>query len=436
MSEDIFKQAIMNNKRVSVWGVGYLGYTTLLILQKAGFSTAIYDFDESRLQGILDKTYPNREQLNSWTKYGKVPKPNLNYLEVANEPKSLFKSRVHIISFPNSGNTNYALLAKQFIQNRNKLKDGLLIFQSAGMPNDIELNFCRVLLKSNIKINVATVFRGDWTIEELANKTNQRIVSVNNNVAFKRLNIFLELLNLNPVRIGSIKEAEVYENTKNALDYTITAFFNQLSLSYPDINMNNIAKKILNEFNHSNVSLGVNSVDYKSEQSIDNLVAGGSGNSLSILKEANSTNISFLYYYIDLLKDKGIDSITMFGLSSYNNLKDLRFSPSILLAEHLNKEGVKVYIHDDSFTEDEVLKILPFSEFININTQSIKTDVVLVMSLSSSYIFLTQGDIKKMGLYKVKYMLDNTGFFKNYTYDKNAIYHHLCDGNLIDILNL
>jgi UDP-N-acetyl-D-mannosaminuronate dehydrogenase len=436
MSEDIFKQAVMSNKIVSVWGVGYLGYTTLLILQKSGFSATIYDFDESRLQGILDKTYPNREQLNSWTKYGKVPKPDLNYLKIANEPKSLFESRVHIISFPNSGDTNYALLAKQFIQNRNKLKNSLIIFQSAGVPNDIELNFCRTLLKSNIRINVTTVFRSDWTIEELTNKTNQRIVSANNNVSLKRLEIFLELLNLSPTYIGSVKEAEVYENAKNALDYTVTAFFNQLSLSYPGIDMNNIAKNILNKFDHSNASLGVNGVDYKSEQSIDNLVAGGSGNDLLILKEANNTNISFLYYYVDLLKSKGINSITMFGLSSYNNLKDFRFSPSILLAEHLNKEGIKIYVHDDNFTEDELLKILPFSEFININIQSIKTDVVLIMSLSSSYVFLTQEDIKNMGLYKVKYIIDNTGFFKNYTYDKDVTYHHLCDGNLTGILNL
>jgi len=435
MTEDNFKTAIMNSKKVSIWGVGYLGYTTLLTLQKFGFNATVFDFKHIRLRELSDGIYPNKEQINSWTKYGKMPEVDLGAIEIADEPELLFENNIHIISFPNTYDTNYSNLTNYFINNRGKLNESLVIFQSAGTPNDIELNYSDVLSENGAAIDIATIFRNDWTIEEYRNKSNKRVVSVNNSCALKKVNLFLELLDMQTVCLGSIKEAEVYENAKIALNYTISAFFNQLSLSYPDLNVNNISQNILSELDEKSISLGVNSVEYKTEQSVDSLFASTAYDHLSILKEANSTNISFLYYYTDLLKDKNINSVSILGLSSHSNLKDLRFSPSIILAEHLNSEGIKIYIHDDNITEDELMDVLPFSKFIDISRQPIKSEVTIIMNLCSSYKFFTQKKIEEIALNKVKYILDNTGFFKNYSYDNNSTYHHLCDGHLIDILN-
>jgi len=405
-----------------------------LTLQQFGFRAIAHDFDHSRLQSIKDNTYPNEEQLNSWTRGGKIPRLDLKYLELTNKPDELFKSKLHIVSFPYSDDTGYNSLVNYFSKNSDKLKDSLIIFQSAGVPGDIELNFSKAFIKYNIKIDIATVFRGDWSIEEFLNKSSQRVVSANNSNALNKLNNFLDLLNIKTIPLQSIKEAEMYENTKNALNYMVTAFFNQLSIAYPDINLNNICKNILNEFNRDDILLGVSGVDYKTEQSIDNLIKPVSNN-ISLLKEANSINISFLYYYVSILKNKNINSVTILGLSSYNSIKDLRFSPSIILAEYLYKEGLEVYLHDDNFSKCELLKILPYANFIDIDNQLIESDVVVMMNIIDRYRFFTQAQVEKMGLYKVRYVLDNTGFLKNYMYSDSTIYHHLCDGNLIEVLN-
>jgi len=434
MSEDNFKKTLITSKKVSVWGVGYLGYTTLLTLQKFGFNATVFDFNQTRLREMSDGNYPNIEQLNSLTKHGKMPEVDLGYIEIADYQNLLFENNLHIISFPNTNDTDYATLTDYFINNRDKLQDSLIIFQSAGTPNDIELNFIAILTENDIKLDVATIFRADWTIEEYRNKSNRRVVSGNSSNAIKKVNLFLGLLNMQTVCLESIKEAEVYENTKIALNYTISAFFNQLSLSYPDLNVDNMSQNILSELDVKSISLGVNSVDYKTEQSIDSLLAATPNDHLSILKEANSTNISFLYYYTNLLKNKNINSVSILGLSAYSNLKDLRFSPSIILAEHLNREGIKVCINDDNITEDELTDIMSFAEFIDINRQPIKSEVVVIMNLCNSYKFFTQEKIEELGLYKVKFILDNTGFFKNYMYSDKSTYHYLCDGSLIDIL--
>ena len=406
-----FKEKILDTKNVSIWGIGYLGYTTILRLQENGFSSTIYDFNESRLDELRDNTYPSKEQLNSWSKNGKVPALNLEKLDVVKDNSLLFENNIHIISFPNSDKFDYISLAKLFIQNRAKLEDSLVLFQSAGIPKTIEDGFCKILEEHNLNIEIATVFRSDWTIEDFFNKNSQRTISGNNIDAIEKTQIFLKLLNLESIKLSSIEESEVYENTKNALNYTMVAFFNQLSLAYPHIDVNELSKKLLKSISFNNLSLGVSSVDYKSEQSIENILRSSSGDFLSILKEANNTNISFLFYYVNLLKNKNVNSVTMLGLSSYNSMKDLRFSPSVMLAEYLNKENIKVYIHDDNFSKEEVSVVLPYCEFLDINSQVINSDVVVIMSLSKEYKFFTQNNIDEIGLSKTKYILDNTGFF-------------------------
>ncbi|EQB34417.1 hypothetical protein M947_11080 [Sulfurimonas hongkongensis] len=429
-----FQDALLSRKRISIWGVGYLGYTSVLRLQDSGFTPSVYDFNKTRLNNLLDGSYPNKEQLNSWSKKGKIPTVDMQKIEVCNDYSSLFSNNIHLISFPNTEKFDYIELANVFIRNKDKLKNTLVIFQSSGIPKTIEQKFSNILKKENINISIATVFRSDWTIETFFNKDSKRVISANSEDAIVQTKIFLRLLDLCAVELKSIEEAEIYENSKNALNYTMIAFFNQLSLSYPHIDVNVLSKELLKDIDVDDLSLGVSNVDYKSEQSIENLLRGSSDDFLTILKEANSTNISFLFYYVNLLKAKNINSVTIIGLSSYNNLKDLRFSPSVMLAEYLHKENIKVDIYDENFTQKELLTILPFCNYIDINSEKISSDVVIVMSLSKESLFFNQEKIDNIGLSDVKYILDNTGFFKDFKYNTNCLYHQLCDGNLVKIV--
>jgi len=432
---DDFKKIILQTKKISIWGIGYLGYTSTLRLFENGFSVSLYDFNETRLNDIKNGNYPAKEQLNSWSKNGKVPFLDLEKIDIVKDKNLLFKNQIHIISFPNTDNFDYVALAELFVINKDELKDSLVIFQSAGIPRAIEDGFSKILKENNVEIEIATVFRSDWIIEDFFSKDSQRTISANSSQAIEKTKTFLKLLSLEAIELQSIEESELYENTKNALNYTMVAFFNQLSLAYPHINVNQLSQNLLKDMNFNNLSLGVSAVDYKSEQSVENVLRGSSGEYLSILKEANNTNISFLFYYVNLLKNKNIDSVTILGLSSYNSMKDLRFSPSVMLAEYLHKENIKVYIHDDNFNQEELLKVLPCCEFIDIDSKQIETDTVLIMSLSNKYRFFTQNKVDKMGLSKVKYILDNTGFFKDFTYSNGTLYHQLCDGKLIEVVN-
>ena len=79
-----FKSRVLGSKKISVWGLGYLGYTTLLTLQKNGFTATVYDFNQSRLDDLKIAAYPGVEQINGWTKEGKIPQ--LDKLLFSNHP--------------------------------------------------------------------------------------------------------------------------------------------------------------------------------------------------------------------------------------------------------------------------------------------------------------------------------------------------------------
>jgi len=437
MKMDKFKQKLLQTKRVSVWGIGYLGYTTVLKLQAEGFFADVYDFTTERLNGLADGSYPTKEQRNTWTKHTQIPKIDLDRASIVVDSDLLFNNNVHIVSSPllkqeNSSTLNNLL--KVLIKNKNFMKDSLIVFQSAGVPRTIEKQFIDALKIEGIVANIVSIFRSDWNIEDFLHSGKKRFIAGNSTQAVSMGIVFTEALHLNSIVLNSIVEAEVFENAKNSLEFTMTAFFNQLSLAYPDIDISTMSQKLLNQLSVEDISMGVSSIDYQSEQSIEHLLEGARLDYLGVIKEARSSNLSLLLYYADVLKNSGIGSVTIFGLSSYNSLKDLRFSPSLMLAEYLLKSGVKVSIHDSNFTKEEILQNLSKCTVIDLNDSNVTTDAVIVMSMSEEYKYYTQEYLDKIGFTSTKIIIDNTNLFKDFLYDNKTLYHKIGDGNLSKLI--
>jgi len=430
---DKFKQKLLQTKRVSVWGIGYLGYTTILRLQSEGFFADVYDFISERLSGLADGSYPTKEQRNTWTKHTQIPKIDLDRASIIEDTDLLFNNSVHIISSPLLKQENpdtLDKLLKVLIQNKSNIKDALIVFQSVGVPRMIENQFIEILKKEGIEAHIVSIFRSDWNIEDFLHSGRNRFIAGNSVQAVSMGTIFTEALHLNPIVLDSIVEAEVFENAKNSLEFTMTAFFNQLSLAYPDIDISSMSQKLLKQLSVDDISMGVSSIDYQSEQAIEHLLEGGRLDYLGVIKEARSSNLSLLLYYADLLKNRGINSVTIFGLSSYNSLKDIRFSPSLMLAEYLLKIGIKISVHDSNFTKDEILQSLAKCSILDLNDSNVVTDAIIVMSMSEEYKYYTQEYLDKVGFTNRKVIIDNTELFQDFLYSDTTLYHRIGDGNL------
>jgi len=429
-----FKNQILLNKKISIWGIGYLGYTTALQLTKYGFNINLFQFNINDLENKLKtKQYPRDEQKNTWSINGNITNLNLKKVSIKKNPDDMFDTNIHIISIPiNDDIEDKNSLLKIFTKNFTKNNNSLILFESAGKPNSIEKNFIQGLIENKANYSFASAFRSDWNIEDFLANKQKRFIAGYDKSAYKKAKILFNLLDIDFVKLSSIQECEVYINAKNSLEYTISAFLNQLSLAYENIDINKLTPSLLKNLNMSDIKTGFMSNHIKNIESIEHLIEGSNDEHIcSVAKEAKS-NLSLILFYAEIFKKNNIKSVAILGISSQNTLKDIRFSPAIIMAEHLHALNIKVYINDPNFTEKEIKSILSFAGCIELS-DTFEQDSIMIMKDYYEYKCINQNDINQNGFKNAKIIIDNIGIFQKFTFSDETIYHQIGDNNLMKL---
>ncbi len=431
-------QALFETKTVSVWGIGYLGYTSILRLQSKGFFVNCSTLDKHILDDLLVGRYPYEYMKQSWTLNNDMPKINLSKVDFAGNIEKMFESPVHVIAVPayadSSGPVNYEKLVEMFLKNIESLKGSLILFQAAEKVGTVENHFIKPLKKAGAKCYFASAFRSDWSIEEFLLGNETRVIAGFDKLSIGAASEFFDVLGVDFKMLGGIREAEVYENAKNCLRYSAEAFFTQLSFAYPDIDINEVSEMVAKNLDLSTKRSGLNLLNHKHMLHIDHILAGQNGDYLSIIKETQAANMTTVLFYADILKQNKISSVTIMGLSAEGARKDIRASVAILLAEYLHSMSIKVLAHDPYFSADEVLELLPFAKMSNINGALDTTDAYVVMNSSPTYIYFTQKDINANGIAKAKIVIDGVGVFRHLSFSPQTAYHAVGDGRLKALL--
>ena len=430
-----FAEALFAKKTVSVWGIGYLGYTTILRLQSKGFYVNCFSFDQAVFDDIQTGKYPYEYMRQAWSLNNDMPRIDIEKVNFCKDVKGMFDSNVHVIALPAFGGNYskpeaYSKIADIFAEFSAKLSDSLVLFQSAEKAGTVDNYFIKPLKKRGVKCYFASAFRGDWSVEEFLSEEKIRILAANDKGSLDTAKEFFGILGVCFKGLGSIKEAEIYENAKSCLQYGVEAFFTQLSLAYPDINTNEVSAMIVKNIDLPTKRNGLNLLNHKNILQIEHMLAGQSGDYLSIIKETQTANMSVILFYADILKQKRVSSVTIMGLSAEGAKKDVRASAAILLAEYLNNMGMSVFIHDPYFSKEEIADILPFAKLNDMGGGVDFTESYVLMSQNQEYNYLTQEKINKNGLYDAKIIIDGVGALKYFSFSPKTIYHEVGDGTL------
>ena len=425
---------LFERKAISVWGIGYLGYTTVLRLQSKGFFVTCSTFDKTIEKDIQKDEYPYEYMKQAWSLNNDIPRIDLAKTAFSNELDSMFESAVHVIAIPafvESGKPEmYEKLVHIFAKNIDKLKGALIVFQSAEKAGTVENHFIKPLKKLGAKCYFGSAFRSDWSIEEFLLGNETRMIAGHDKESLCAISEFFEILNIQFETLDSIEEAEIYENAKNCLQYNISAFFTQLSFAYPGININKVSTKIIENIDLKAKQNGLNLLNHKNMLHMDHILAGQTGDYLSLIKETQAVNMTTVLLYADILKQKKVSSVTVMGLSVEGARKDIRGSAAVLLAEYLNSIGINVYVNDPYFTDSEINEILPFAKVSSMGLKAENTDGYVLMNSTPTYKYFTQADIKSNGLFEGKIIIDSFGILKHLIFSANTIYHEVGDGSL------
>ena len=77
---------ILKTKTVSVWGLGYLGYNTILKLQSRGFNVLVYNLNMKQVRMFLQRKYPGKEHIASWSSSNFLPDLDFDKIKIAKDP--------------------------------------------------------------------------------------------------------------------------------------------------------------------------------------------------------------------------------------------------------------------------------------------------------------------------------------------------------------
>ena len=425
----------LRKKKVYIWGFGYLGYTAALTMQEHGFHVSVFDFDIKRFEAFENKQYPGDQQKNHWSLRSSIPELDRTRLSLCSEPEKMFEDApVHLIAMPimdkgKAKGVNLENLAENFKQHVDG--DSLVLFLSVGFPGQIQDIFCKALKTSGATTHVGTAFRRDWVWEEFKESGKPQVLSANTEKGLEKTREFFDLLKIPYSTLGSIAEAEVFENTRNAMNYTATAFINQLALAYPDIDFQKINKLLAEQVDLSTLQLSIGAGGHRMQFSVDALIAGSTmPECLSILTEAESVNFSTVLSYSDYLARKGYKSVLIMGITNRENQKDMiAISPSLTLAETMSNRGLKVYVNDPHYPDEEMRKLIPFCEPAELDSLPQDLDAVLVMSAHSQYRCLSQEKLDSIFHDNIKLIIDNPGIYSGYQFS-SAAYHQVGDGKI------
>jgi UDP-N-acetyl-D-mannosaminuronate dehydrogenase len=428
-------QNILKKKNVSIWGFGYLGYTAALKMQEHGFNVKIFDYDPNRFSAFEKRQYPGINQRNHWSLMNSIPDLDREKITFCTKPEPMFvDSMIHLIAVPiidkgKAKGLNLKDLAKIFVNNVSP--DTVVFFQAFGVPGQIDELFCQPLKEAGTPCHIVTAFRSDWVLEEFQINTRPQMLSANSAGDLEKAREFFDLLDIPSETLGSIKEAEVFENAKNALNYATTALVNQLALAYPSIDFQKVTKSLLKHVDLSTCQLSIGPGGYRMPFSVDALLAGSDmPECLSILKEAASVNFSTVLCYSEYLARKNHKAVLILGITNRENQKDLMaISPSLTLAETLKDRGLRIFLHDPHYSPAELNKLAPFCEAVSLESLPAELDAVIVMSAHSQYRYLSQDQLDAIISPGVKLIIDSTGIFSDYHF-KHARYHQVGDGKI------
>ena len=433
---------ILRTKTVSLWGLGYLGYTTMLKLQNSGFNIIGHDVNSDQLKQFLKGGYPDKGQKAAWSRTGYVPKLDNAKIRISKNAKDLFESsQVHIITTPRyhykhmRKDDTIAELADIFSKN---LKPGktapLIIFSPVFAPGNIENYFVKRLKESKLcrsrDYYLGVWFRTDWNIEDFLTQKNKASIAGCCSKSLRCLHDLMNYIGVATVKLGSLKEAEIYVNCINSLQAMANDFIRQLALGYPSVNVKRISKLLFDNVKFDSCTLNMGTGGEKMTYAIDRLIKGSnSPGKLTLLKEFQNINISSVLSYGEYIKRKNYKSLSILGITYKGNQRDLTLSPSITLANYLIKNSVEVSLNDPFFSKEEIHRLIEGVKTIDFPGKAFSTDVLLLASDHSEYKYLSQAMLDKMNI-KTKLIIDNYGIWSGLKFGNKVRYHQIGDGSL------
>lgn len=364
------RQLLEGQKKIAVWGTGYIGFSTM-----ANFAS----------EGVTCVGTDVSERIISTINAGKTPVPNMEYW-LGFDPKYLVESgmmtatsdwkkvltpefAVHMIAIPTEKEDkpwDGALeeVVTKIASNVSKSEDPpLVIIESTLTPNKTDQLVIPIFEKKGLSVGedvfLGVAPRRDWFISPEKNlRALPRIVGGTTTETTQLMTEVLSVVCDRLVPAPDHRHAEIVKSVENAFRHVEITLANQLSLAYPSLNMIEVLRLVGTKWNvgvfHPSFGSGGYCIPLSSKYVLE---GAEKPEYLTILKDTVSTDSSLPDIVADRLSQRGFKNVGILGLSYKGDLKVHVLSPALRISKRLTERGVKVKINDPYYTEDEIRRL-------------------------------------------------------------------------------
>lgn len=442
---EIISDLKAGRRKIAVWGLGYIGYSTISFYAKNGIKAVGFDINKHKVTSLKNAKIdiPNIEY---WLGFDVKPLVTSGMIGATNNWRELISRdfAIHFICVPTEKDASPYDAALQDVIRKiteySKIKTDfppLVIIESTIAVDRLKKVVLRELKRSKLRlwkdILLAVAPRRDWFVSaEKSIVTIPRIVGGFTKEAADFAADILAMVSNTVLKASDCYHAALIKSVENTYRQVGIALANQLSLAYPDINMIEVLNLVGTKWNidtyHPSFGIGGYCIPLAPKYVLDGATRP---DELTILRESISSAENMPNHVVAAIEKRKLKKVGILGLAYKGNLKVDILSPTKKIAAMLKDKGISVKVHDPYYTPEEIrdrcnTRTFDFPHGMN------EFDIILLVADHSLYKYTPQIDIVK-NLKRCRYVLDNVGLWRKIKWPRDIRYYEAGFKNWINL---
>lgn len=421
-------------KKLAVWGLGYIGFSSIAHFAKAGVTCIGTDPLQLRVDDVNQgkATIPN---LDFWLGFDTGPLARDKRMSATTNWQEVISPDVgvHLISVPTewNGKPHHEILV-DVINKLSTYKNiptdypPLVIVESTLTPTVADTIVIPLFKKNGLEVGKDILFgvapRRDWfTAADKGLPLLPRVVGGTTKETTQAMAQTLGIICKNILQAHDHKHAAMVKSIENAYRHLDITFANQLSLAYPDMDMTSILKLVGTKWNVNEYHPSFGTGGYCIPLAPQYVLEGAQyPEQLTLMQESLKTDFAQPDKVVESIVTRGVQKVAMLGIAYTGDLKVHVLSPALPIAKKLKEKGIDVKIHDPYYSTEEIAKLTGCESFIF--PQGLQDrDGIIVVSPHMHYRYVHKQELLQH-LSNTKLILDNMGTWNDVHFPQEMQY--------------